>query len=54
MVLRAKYLNYSGSGCPVYRTLEPGKVLNAILYLQCTDSKGYIHPLCWLFLYAMP
>jgi len=41
MVLRPKYLNGRGSGCPTYRMFEPGKVLNAILYLRCTDSKGY-------------
>jgi len=30
MVLRAKYLNGRGSGCPTYRTLEPGKVIYAL------------------------
>jgi hypothetical protein len=41
MVLRAKYLNGRGSGYPTYRTLQPGKVLNAIPYKGCMDSEAY-------------
>jgi len=40
MVLRSKYLNGRGSGCPTYRVLEPAGVLIAVLYLGCMDSKG--------------
>jgi len=40
MVLRSKYLNGRGSGCPTYRMLEPGRVLSAVLYLGCMDSGG--------------
>jgi hypothetical protein len=36
--MRAKYLNGSGSGCPTYNTLEPGKVINAVPYIGCMDS----------------
>jgi len=35
-----EYLNGMGSGCPMHRALEPGGVLNAILCLGHTDSKG--------------
>jgi len=46
MALRAQYLNGRGSGCHMYKMLEPGKIINAIPYIGCMESKDYcISPL---------
>jgi hypothetical protein len=39
MALRVKCLNGRVCGCPTYRTLEPGRVLSAIVYLGSMESK---------------
>jgi len=40
MALRVRYLNGRGCGGPTYRTFEPGRTFNAVLYIGCMDSKG--------------
>ena len=37
---RAKYLNGSSIGCPVYRALKPGGVLNSILCLELMNFEA--------------
>jgi len=40
MAMTATYVNGRKSGCPTYRTLKLGGVLNAIPYLGRMDSRG--------------
>ena len=41
IVLRVKYLKSWGSGCLIYRTLQPGSILNANDWYEIYTEKYY-------------